>query len=57
MKQPDESSCTMPFPLEFAHLAGQTGLAALRVAFVLTIIALAFIVRQPPKPNRRKGGK
>ena len=47
----------MPFPLEFAHLAGQTGLDALRVGFVLTIIALAFIVRQPAKPNRKKGDK
>jgi hypothetical protein len=47
----------MPLPLEFAHLAAQPGLGALRIGFVLTIIALAFIVRQPSKSNRRKGGK
>ena len=48
---------SMAFPLEFADLAGQPGLGALRVGFILTIIALAFIVRQPAKPNRRRGGK
>ncbi len=47
----------MAFPLEFADLAGQPGLGAVRVGFILTIIALAFIVRQPAKPNRHKEDK
>jgi len=47
----------MTFPLEFAHLAAQPGIGALRVGFVLTMIALAFIVRQPSKTNRKKEDK
>ena len=57
MKSNYESSSTMPFPLEFASLAGLSGLGALRIGFVITFLALAFIVRQPPKGNRKKDGK
>jgi hypothetical protein len=57
MKSANNTHCSMAFPLEFADLAGQPGLGALRVGFVLTIIALAFIVRQPPKTHGRKGDK
>ena len=47
----------MTFPLEFAHFAAQQGIGALRVGFILTMIALAFIIRQPSKPSRKKGDK
>ena len=47
----------MSFPLEFAHLAGPPGFAVLRLGFVLTVIALAFLVRQPASTNDRKRNK
>jgi hypothetical protein len=47
----------MTFPLEFAHLAAQPGIGALRIGFVVIMIALAFIIRQPAKTNRKKGDK
>ena len=47
----------MTFPLNLAHIAGQPGVVALRVAFVLTIIALAFIVRQPDRTPPKKEHK
>ncbi len=47
----------MPSPLEFASVAALSGLGALRLGFVITFLALAFIVRQPPKGNRKKDGK
>ncbi len=57
MKSANNNVSSMAFPMEFAHLAGQTDLGALRIGFILTIIALAFIVRQPAKPNRHKEDK
>jgi hypothetical protein len=57
MKSANNTHRFMAFPLELADLAGQPGLGALRVGFILTIVALAFIVRQPAKPNRRKEDK
>jgi hypothetical protein len=57
MKSKNESQSPMTFPLEFAHFAAQPGIGALRVGFVLTMIALAFIVRQPSKTNRKKEDK
>jgi hypothetical protein len=57
MKQRYESHSTMPFPLEIADLASGPGLAALRLGYVITVFALAFIIRRAPKPIHRKGGK
>ncbi|HVM50579.1 MAG TPA: hypothetical protein VMU04_21310 [Candidatus Acidoferrum sp.] len=47
----------MILPAEFALLASQAGFDALQAGFVLTMLALAFLVRQPPKAGPRKGGK
>ena len=47
----------MTFPLDFAHFTGQPGVVLLRAGFVLTIVALAFIIRQPVRAGRKKEHK
>ena len=57
MPSDDESSGAMTLPVGIAHLIAQPGLDALRVGFVVTILALAVIVRQPAKSDRKKDDK
>ncbi len=47
----------MPTSIEFAYFASPSGMGALRVGFVLTIVALAFILRHPSKATRKKRDK
>jgi hypothetical protein len=57
MKLGNNTDEYMAFPLEFAVLASHPGLGPLRLGFILTIVALAFIVRQPVKPTRKREDK
>lgn len=44
----------MSSPIEFADLVNHAGGNILRVVFVLTIVGLVFIIRQPAKTSRKE---